>query len=121
GEAVFTVVPQGENRVVGKVQLPVARSGKVRVGQRVLVRLANYPDEEYGVLEGRVSSLSRVPTATGYTADIDFPKGLCTNYGIKLPVMPEATGSVEIVTQELTLLERLLLPLKRSMLEGFQN
>ena len=45
GEVAFTVVPQGEGRLVGKVRIPIARSGKVRRGQRAIVRFSNFPDQ----------------------------------------------------------------------------
>ena len=70
-------------------------------------------------MEGRVAAISLVPTDAGYMADITFPQGLHTNYGIDLPVSPEAQATAEIVTQELTLLERLFMPVKRVIREGF--
>ena len=119
GEVAFTVVPQGEGRLVGKVRIPIARSGKVRRGQRAIVRFANFPDQEFGVVNGVVSNISLVPTDEYYTADIDFPEGLRTNYGIDLPVSPETQASAEIVTEELRLIERFFLPIKRIVKEGF--
>lgn len=118
-EAAFTVVPQGENRLMGKVQIPIARSGKVKKGQRVIVRFSNFPDQEFGVVNGVVSNISLVPTDDFYAADIDFPEGLKTNYGIDLPVSPETQASAEIVTEELRLIERFFLPIKRVVKEGF--
>ena len=119
GEVAFTVVPQGEGRLVGKVRIPIARSGKVRRGQRAIVRFSNFPDQEFGVVNGVVSNISLVPTDEYYTADIDFPEGLRTNYGIDLPVSPETQASAEIVTEELRLIERFFLPIKRIVKEGF--
>ena len=43
GSAVFTVVPNGTLPIIGKAMLPVARSGKVKQGQRVNIRLKNCP------------------------------------------------------------------------------
>lgn len=119
GEVAFTVVPQGENRLMGKVRIPIARSGKVEKGQRVIVRFSNFPDQEFGVVNGKVANISLVPTDAYYTADIDFPEGLRTNYGIDLPVSPEMQATAEIVTEELRLIERLFFPLKRIVKEGF--
>lgn len=118
-EAAFTIVPQGENRLMGKVQIPIARSGKVKKGQRVIVRFSNFPDQEFGVVNGVVSNISLVPADDFYAADIDFPEGLKTNYGINLPVSPETQASAEIVTEELRLIERFFLPIKRVVKEGF--
>ena len=61
GDTVCTIVPEIRSRLMGKAQLPVERSGKVKVGQRVIIRFSNYPDEEFGTVEGRVASVSLVP------------------------------------------------------------
>lgn len=119
GEVAFTVVPQGESRLMGKVQIPIARSGKVGKGQRVIVRFSSFPDQEFGVVNGVVSNISLVPMDDHYTADVDFPEGLRTNYGKVLPVSPETQASAEIVTEELRLIERFFLPIKRIVKEGF--
>ena len=119
GEIAFTIVPQSEGRLVGKVQVPIVRSGKVKRGQRVIVRFSNFPDQEFGVVNGVVSNISLVPSDEYYTADIHFPKGLRTNYGIDLPVSQEMRATAEIVTEELRLIERFFLPIKRIVKEGF--
>ena len=119
GEIAFTIVPQGEGRLVGKVQVPIARSGKVKRGQRVIVRFSNFPDQEFGVVSGVVSNISLVPSDEYYMADIHFPEGLRTNYGIDLPVSQETRATAEIVTDELRLIERFFLPVKRIVKEGF--
>lgn len=115
----FTVVPQGQNKLVGKVQIPIARSGKVKKGQRVIVRFPSFLDQEFGVVNGLVANISLVPANDFYTADIDFPEGLKTNYGKVLPVSPETRASAEIVTEELRLIERFFQPIKRVLKEGF--
>ncbi len=57
----------------GKALLPVQGSGKVKVGQRVNVRLTNFPDQEFGYLIGRVESISNIPTPEGfYVLEIVF-------------------------------------------------
>ena len=38
GDTVCTIVPESRSRLMGKAQLPVERSGKVKVGQRVIIR-----------------------------------------------------------------------------------
>lgn len=119
GEMAFTIVPQGDDRLMGKVRIPIVRSGKVRKGQRVIVRFSNFPDQEFGVVNGVVANISLVPADEFYTADIDFPEGLRTNYGIDLPVSPETQATAEIVTEELRLIERFFLPIKRVVKEGF--
>lgn len=118
GETVFVVAPQRETLPVGKALLPLQGSGKVKVGQRVNLRLNNYPDQEFGYIKGSVKSVSPVPTAEGlYAVDISLPNGLKTNYGKILPLTREMKGSADIVTDDLRLLERLVMPLKKMWME----
>ena len=119
GDNVFTVVPERENEMLGKALLPINRSGKVRVGQRVIVRFANFPDQEFGVVNGTVQSISLVPAENNYQIEIAFLNGLTTNYGKTLPATHEMKASAEIVTEDLRLIERFLMPLKKIFSEGF--
>ena len=106
---------------MGKAQLPVERSGKVKVGQRVIIRFSNYPDEEFGTVEGRVASVSLVPAENNYMVEIDFPNGLQTNYGYTLPVLQEMPATAEIVTDDLRLIERFIQPVKKIWKEGVMS
>ena len=119
GETVFTVVPSLPQKIIGRAKIPVLGSGKLRIGQRVLVRLDNFPYMEFGMLEGKLESLSQVPeiTAQGtfYTAEIYFPIGLMTNYKKRLPFQQDLQGSAEIITKELSLFDRLINPLKSAI------
>lgn len=79
----------------------------------------NFPDQEFGIIEGRLSSISLVPTEDNYILEIVFPKGLITNYGKRLPVFYEMKATAEIVTDDLRLIERFFQPLKKILKEGF--
>ena len=120
GDNVFTVVPVEEEKLVGKAQLPIVRSGKVKAGQRVIVRFSNFPDQEFGVVNGKVSTISLVPSENNYMVEIDFPDGLVTNYKRTLPFYPEMKASAEIVTADRSLLERSLMPVRRIVKEGME-
>jgi multidrug resistance efflux pump len=120
GEALFIVVPSKYTKPIGKALLPSLGSGKVKVGQMVHARLNNYPDQEFGFVNGIVRSVSNVPSPDGkYVVEISFPKGLTTNYGIKIPVTGTLVGNAEIITNDKNLLERIFLPAKRLVKEHF--
>ena len=119
GEMFCQIVPDERGEWIGRALLPVLRSGKVKVGQRVIVRFSNYPDQEFGIVNGRVSTISLVPTEDNYVVEITFPKGLTTNYGNNLPVTQEMKASAEIVTDDIRLIERFFQPLKKILKEGF--
>jgi HlyD family secretion protein len=121
GDVVFTVIPN-HHEVIGKALLPVARSGKVKMGQKVNIRLDNFPDNEYGILRGRVENISLVPTQTNqalnYTVEISLPNGLITTYKKELPFLPNMQGTAEIITEDISLLERFILPVKKILKES---
>ena len=118
GSAVFTVVPNGTLPIIGKAMLPVARSGKVKQGQKVNIRLHNFPENEYGILRGTVQNISLTPVQTGgeaayYSVEIALTNGLVTTYKKELPYLSDMQGQADIITQDLSLLERLVLPVKK--------
>jgi len=102
--------------------LPVARSGKVKAGQKVNIHLDNFPENEYGILRGRVQHISLVPAQTGtavyYAVEISLPNGLMTTYKKELPYLPNMQGQADIITEDLSLLERLVLPVKKILKES---
>ena len=115
GEEVVTVVPHA-GAMYGQVQMPVAGSGKVAVGQRVNIRFDNYPFAEYGMVAGRVAAISPVPRDDLYTIRIQLPDGLNTSYRKKLAFRQEMQGDAQIITRDLRLLDRIFNQL-RSLLD----
>lgn len=114
GETVFTVMPLQQNISKGKAMLPIQGAGKVKIGQRVNVRINNFPDQEFGYLIGKVESISSIPTADGfYVVEISFPNGMRTNYGRTLPITQQMLGSADIITEDLRLMERFIMPVKK--------
>ncbi len=115
GSVVFSVVPADPQTIIGKALVPVAGAGKVAPGQRVIIKLDNFPHMEFGYLEGRISTLSKVSVATSggnfYTAEVILPSGMVTSYHKVLPSDQEMLGMAGIVTKERRLIERLLAPL----------
>jgi len=114
GETIFTIQPKVQTAPIGKALMPVQGSGKVKIGQRANVRLNNFPDQEFGFLEGVVQNISGTPNSDGkYVVEIRFPKGLTTNYNKKLPITRQMEGSAEIITEDIRLIERFFNPIKR--------
>ncbi len=119
GEPVFTIVPL-KNKMLGQMMLPAHGAGKVKINQEVIIKLENYPYEEYGTIKGHVSSISlttnTVKTDKGniesYLVYISLPHELKTNYGTKLDFQFEINGSAEIITNERRLASRLFDNLK---------
>lgn len=115
GNVVFTIVPEVNQNIIGKAIVPVVGAGKIEVGQRVNMKLDNYPYMEFGILEGTVLNISMVPVVADsksyYTAEIAVGNQLITNYKKELPFNQEMQGTAEIITKDRRLIERLVEPL----------
>ena len=109
GDNVFAVIPINESGYIGKVKAPTQNSGKIKIGQTVNIRLANYPDREFGLIQGIIKAISLTPDKDGnLLINVSLPKGLETSYKKQITFQQEMSGSADIVTEDLRLLERLL-------------
>jgi len=109
GDNVFAVIPTNESGYIGKVKAPAQNSGKIKVSQTVNIRLANYPDREFGIIKGAIKAISLTPDKDGnLLIDISLPNGLETSYKKQISFQQEMSGTADIVTEDLRLLERLL-------------
>jgi HlyD family secretion protein len=108
---VFYVDP-GSSTYYGEMNIPQFNMGKVEIGQRVLVKLASYPYERFGMLEGRIESLANVPNKDGSfeARAIVFPAATTGNASM-IRLKHGMTADAEIVTANENLLKRLYEPL----------
>ncbi|MCD8179464.1 MAG: HlyD family secretion protein [Tannerellaceae bacterium] len=123
GETVFNIIPSEQGDLIGKAMMPMERSGKVKAGQKVNIRFFNFPDNEYGIVRGTVRNISLAPIKSteeqyNYMVEIDLPEGLTTTYNKELPYHPEMLAQADIITDDLSVLERLILPLKKIITES---
>ena len=88
-------------------------SGKIKKGQKVQIKLLNYPSDEFGELNGAVKSISLIPNEEGnYLVDVELPQNLKTTYDKTIPFRQEMKGAADIVTEDLRLIERFFYQLK---------
>lgn len=107
GDQVFSVVPVDNEVYIGKVKALAQNSGKLKAGQSVNIRLANFPDTEFGIIKGKVKNISATPDKEGnLLIDVDLPNGLDTSYDKKIVFQQEMIGSADIITEDLRLIER---------------
>ncbi len=112
GDNVISVVPTDSKGLIGKLQLAIEGSGKVKKGQRVNIKLVNYPHMEYGMLLGIIERVSLVPAEIFYCVEISLPNGLMTNYGEYLRFSQQMKASAEIITEDVRLIEKFFNPIK---------
>lgn len=121
GEVVFTIIPQKPGQIIGKINLPAKGSGKVKKGQQVNIKFDNYPFMEYGIVKGKVKAISLVPEDNIYFLEVSLPNGLSTTYDKELSFNQEMPGIAEIITEERSLLRRIVDPLKYIFERNFKK
>lgn len=112
GEIAFTVVPEIKSEIIGKLQLPIEGSGKVKTGQLVNIKFNSFPYMEYGTVQGTIKSIALVPQEQFYLVTVELPQNLKTNYGRELPFSQQMNGTAEIITENISVIERLFNPLR---------
>ena len=112
GDKVVTIVPEQGGKIIGKVVMPIQGSGKVKLGQRVNIKFANFPHMDYGIVTGFIKSKSLVASDNFYSLEVELPDKLRTSYGKELEFSQEMQGTAEIITEDIRLLERLFKPIK---------
>ena len=122
GSRLATIVPEDSVSIIGRMTVPSSGLAKVKIGQQVNVKLSGFPYMEYGLLKGRLISLSTVPEVDdsgleGYVAEVAFPEGLVSSYKNKFHFIQQMDGTAEIITKDTRLIERFVQPL-RSLFEN---
>ncbi|MDR2692300.1 MAG: HlyD family secretion protein, partial [Dysgonamonadaceae bacterium] len=116
GETVLSIVPDGNRRIIGKIYLPPQGAGKVKEGRTVNVKFDNFPYMEYGMVKVKINKIALVPITENsqrtYVLEVDFHDELTTTYNKTLTFSQEMSGTAEIITEDLSLLERLLNPVR---------
>lgn len=107
GAALFAVIPNDSDYKV-TVNIPSNGFGKIRVGQKVRLKLDNFQYEDYGYLIGSINKLSVLPVNNFYRVEVRLDKGLITNFNKKINYTPEMTGTAEIITEDLRLFQRFI-------------
>jgi HlyD family secretion protein len=128
GDVVLTIVPEKEEKITGKIYLSPQGAGKVKIGQSANIKFDSYPYLEYGLIKVQIKNIALVPIVEGenrfYVLEVDFPEHNCTdalqcvstklitNYGKTITFSQQMTGTAEIITEDLRLIDRFLNPIK---------
>lgn len=106
GETVMMVTPPMQG-FVARGFIGLAGAGKIKPGQKVLIRLFAYPYQEYGSIDGTVASRSPIAMDSIFSIQIKLSEGLHTNADMDIPSQPQLTGTAQILTDDKSILQRL--------------
>ncbi len=113
GEIIFSVLPINTEALIGKLVIPAQNAGKINIDQKVLIKLDNYPYQQYGMLIGKVKNLSISPDDEGnYIVFVEIPDGTKTSYNKTFKFTQELLGTAEIITEDLSVAERIFYKFK---------
>lgn len=91
-----------------QVQIPQNNFGKIKVGQKVLLKLPAYPYQEFGSLKGQLKFISTIPSDSGFIGKILLPAGLHTSQQKDLQYREGLKAHAEIITSDRKLSDRIL-------------
>lgn len=97
GTILATLLPLNPEGVLGRIDLEAQGSGKVKVGQQVIIKFLNFPYEEFGVVEGIVEQKSPISGGETIPILVALPNGMVTNTGNQLDPIPFMRGDAEII------------------------
>ena len=87
-------------------------------GQKVIIKIAAYPYEEYGYLQGVVTDISmNFTNEGGYYVYITLPNGLNSSAGHVFSAVKAMIGRAEIVTTDKRLFEKIFRHINRLLTE----
>jgi HlyD family secretion protein len=123
GEELLSILPDGGNLIL-EVRVLNRDIGFISEGMRAKVKLATFPFQEFGTIEGKVIQIS--PNATldkdlgpVFTARVELSRSVISVYNREVPLAPGMAATAEIVTRQRTVLTFLIEPITRRFDEAF--
>ena len=118
GMPIAEIVPSEQTLYV-EAQIRPSDIANVRIGQRSKVEITAYNSSIFGMLEGRVTSISPDATLnekTGesfYTVEVQTAKTLKDQNGKRLPIGPGMVANVSLLGEKRSILSYLFTPITR--------
>lgn len=98
--------------------IPQNNFGKVRVGQKAILKFSAFPFKEYDAVYGRIEFISHIGSDSGYLSEISLPDGLITSSGRHLQYEDRLMATAQIVAGDLSLLGRIYYSLIKAVRPG---
>jgi HlyD family secretion protein len=125
GEELLSILPDGQSLIL-KTKVLNRDIGFVHVGMRAKVKIATFPFQEFGTIDGEVIQLS--PNATidkdlgpVFTAQVKLARTTVPVQGRNFELAPGMAATAEIVTRQRSVLTFLLEPITRRFSEAFST
>ena len=113
GQSLFYIEPP-QTKFYAELMAGQKGLGKIKSGQKVMLKVESYPSNEFGYLTGIVSHISNLANRRdSFLVKVDLQKGLETNYNKTLFFRNDMLAQAEIITDNRKLFDRLAGNLKK--------
>lgn len=112
GEELF-YVNANKDDYYGEILIPQSKSSKVKIGQKVLIKVQSYPYQEYGYLRGKIDYISDIPIRDSVFFSKVILKRSQQDSVIKLK--PGILADADIITEDKSIIKRIWLNLTKSL------
>jgi len=107
GATLCYIIP-GKSILVGRLKVNQINFGKAEVGQRVKIKFDGYNYQEFGIVDGVVTSISEIPVENTYIISVGFPAALTTSYHKQIQFKYGLTGVADVIVSDKRLLDKLV-------------
>jgi len=112
GQSLFYIQPDQSEYYV-EMKAGQKGLGKIKQGQKVMIKVEGYPSNEFGYLAARVDYISNIPSRTdSFLVKAKLSSGLQTNYDKTIFFRNGLAAQAEIITDNRKLFDRLTGQLK---------
>lgn len=108
GEKLFTILPEKQSSPIAYGFLNSEQLHHVVVGLNIDIVPTQFPKEKFGVIRGKINSISIVPNSDGlFYFDIKLYDGLKTSTSLDIPLLPNMKCVASIILSEETILQKI--------------
>jgi HlyD family secretion protein len=105
---IFYVVPSNTS-YYGEALVSQYRLGKLKIGQKTIIKFESFPQEEFGIINGTVDYISNIPDKNGnFVIKIAMSSRLRTDMGKQIQFKNQLAANVQIITSKERLLMKLI-------------
>jgi multidrug efflux pump subunit AcrA (membrane-fusion protein) len=112
GENLFYILPNSA-KAYGEMYVGQYNIGKIKVGQRVILKFDGYPYQEFGTMDAKIETISDIPIDSVYKIKVSLPNNELKTFNKNVKIKVGMTASGEIVTEDLRLIEKLFYEIRK--------
>ena len=117
GRQVFLIVPES-NALICRMSVSDGGAGKIKAGQKVIIKLDDYPYKEFGTVTGTVQSVSSVARLGANMILISVPSPLVTSFDKEIQFRQDMAGEANVVTEDIRFIGRVLYEIRRAFVNN---